>query len=70
VHALNQAPSGWTGETGRIDQHLLQRHLPAGYERWQFFVCVANPMMDAMEDALVALGVPPGHIHTERFDWV
>ncbi len=70
VHALNQAPSGWTGETGRIDQHLLQRHLPAGYERWQFFVCAANPMMDAMEDALVALGVPPGHIHTERFDWV
>jgi predicted ferric reductase len=70
VHAIGEPPPGWTGETGRIDEDMLRRHLPPGYQRWQFFVCGANPMMDAMEDALVALGVPSERIHTERFDWV
>jgi predicted ferric reductase len=70
VHVLSHAPDGWGGETGRIDADVLRRHLPPGYERWQFFVCGANPMMDAMEEALLALNVPPRRIHTERFDWV
>jgi NAD(P)H-flavin reductase len=70
VHTLDDPPPGWTGETGRITPDMLRRHLPPGYERWQFFVCGANPMMDALEDALVALGVSPTQIHTERFDWV
>ena len=70
VHTLDEPPPGWTGETGRIGEGMLRRHLPPGYRRWQFFVCGANPMMDAMEDALVTLGVPAARIHTERFNWV
>ena len=70
VHTLSDPPSEWAGETGRIDVGLLRRHLPTGYQRWQFFICGPDPMMDAMEDALLALDVSPSRIHTERFGWV
>jgi predicted ferric reductase len=70
VHAIEDPPLGWEGERGRIDAEMLRRHLPPGASRWQFFACGPNAMMDAMEDALVALGVSPDRIHTERFDWV
>ena len=31
------------------------------------FVCGPTPMMDTVERSLRELGVPPGHVHTERF---
>lgn len=70
VHTLDEPPPGWTGETGHVDAEMMRRHLPPAYRRWQFFVCGPDPMMDAVEDALVALEVPPARIHTERFNWV
>lgn len=70
VLTLNDPPADWTGETGRIDASMLARHLPAGHQRWQFFVCGPDAMMDAMEDALVSLEIPAPRIHTERFGWV
>jgi predicted ferric reductase len=70
VHAVDNPPPGWSGERGRVDGDMLRRHLPPGAERWQFFVCGPNPMMDAMEDVLLEIRVAPDRIHTERFDWV
>jgi predicted ferric reductase len=70
VHAIGDPLPGWNGERGRIDADMLRRHLPPGANRWQFFVCGPNPMMDAMEDALIEFDVLPDRIHTERFDWV
>ncbi len=70
VHTLSHPQAEWEGETGRIDEDLLRRHLPSGYQRWQFFICGPDPMMDAMEDALLELDVSPSRIHTERFGWV
>ncbi len=70
VHTLSDPPPGWGGERGRVNADMLRRHLPPGGNRWQFFVCGPNPMMDAMEEALLALDVLPDRIHTERFDWV
>lgn len=70
VHAVSEPPPDWTGETGRIDEQMLGRVLPSGYQRWQFFICGPDPMMDAMEGALLALDVPSSRIHTERFGWV
>jgi len=58
------------GPTAVVDVEMLRRHLPPGSDRWQFFVCGPNAMMDAMEDALVAIGAATERIHTERFDWV
>lgn len=57
-------------ELGFIDAALLARHLPAGFERWAFFVCGPPPMMDAIERALTELGVDPERVHSERFDRV
>jgi predicted ferric reductase len=70
VHVLEHPPDGWTGEKGYIDAAMLERHLPPRYKRYQFFICGPGPMMDAMERALAAIGVPADRINTERFDMV
>ncbi len=70
VHVIGNPPPGWQGERGRVDADVLRRHLPADANRWQFFVCGPNPMMDAIEHALLTLDVAPDRIHSERFDWV
>jgi predicted ferric reductase len=70
VHALEEPPPDWAGETGYLNADILTRHLPAGFRRFQFFACGPNPMLDAVEAALVEIGAPADRIHTERFDWV
>jgi ferredoxin-NADP reductase len=70
VHTVDDPPEGWTGETGHINEAMLRRHLPVRHQRWRFFICGPNPMMDAMEEALLDLEVPASRIHTERFGWV
>jgi len=70
VHVLEKSHAAWSGETGFIDAALLRRHLPKRFERFRYFVCGPVPMMDAMEHALVAVGVPDERVHTERFDMV
>jgi predicted ferric reductase len=70
VHVLERPPAGWDGEAGYVTAELLARHLPPGHHRFQYFVCGPAPMMDAVEHALVELGVPDERIHTERFDMV
>jgi ferredoxin-NADP reductase len=70
VHVLERPPQDWTGETGYVTAEVLARHLPAGYRRFQFFICGPDPMMDAAEAALLKLDVPPERVHTERFDMV
>jgi predicted ferric reductase len=68
VHVLERPPADWEGETGYLTADILARHLPSGYQRFQFFICGPDPMMDAAEAALVELGVPAERVHTERFD--
>jgi len=70
VHVLTSPPPDWTGETGFLTAEILERHLPPGYRRFQYFICGPDPMMDAAESALIGLGVPPERVHTERFDMV
>ncbi len=60
----------WTGERGYIDPALLERHLPAQFKRYQYFMCGPTPMMDAVEEHLAAIGVPRSRVHSERFDVV
>ena len=70
VHALEKPHHGYQGETGYLSEEMLRRHLPRRFERMQYFVCGPGPMMDAVERALEALGVPAERINTERFDMV
>lgn len=70
VHVLREPPPTWTGESGYVTAETLGRDLPDRRSRFQYFVCGPPAMMDAMEDALVAIGVPFERVHTERFDMV
>lgn len=71
VHVLEEAPDGWTGETGYVTGELLARHLPQGRRaELCYFLCGPQPMVDATEDGLEALGVPPENVRLEVFDLV
>jgi len=70
VYVLEQPPEDWRGETGFITTELLARNLPQEKIKREFFVCGPPVMMDAVQQALIELGVPLEHIHTERFSLV
>jgi predicted ferric reductase len=70
VYVLEEPPDGWAGERGWMTEDLLGRHLPAGRERLVYFVCGPDAMTQAVEQWLVALGVPASRVHSELFDLV
>ena len=70
VHVLSHPPDDWDGERGHVDAGTLERNLPDGYADYSYFVCGTSEFMNAMEHALVAVGVPFKNVHTERFDMV
>lgn len=70
VHVLSEPAPGWDGETGMITEDLLCRHFDSPARReWLFVLCGPPPMLEAVEDALVALGVPAAQILSERFSY-
>ncbi len=70
IYVLEDPPQNWSGERGYITTEILKRYLPKRYRSYQFFVCGPAPLMDLMESLLPEIGVPPEHVHTERFDFV
>lgn len=70
VHALSEPPAGWQGKVGMVDGALM-RDLVTTPEmrRWLYVLCGPPPMMAAVEDALIELGVPAGQILSERFTY-
>jgi predicted ferric reductase len=67
IHVLEEPPEDWDGERGYIDEGVFRRHLPEDYMERHYFICGPDPMMDAAERALFAIGVPGVQIHVERF---
>jgi ferredoxin-NADP reductase len=59
-----EAPDGWAGHTGHVDAGLL-REPAAGAEL--AFVCGSNGFVETASNLLLALGMDPGSIRTERF---
>ncbi len=70
VHVLGEPPDDWSGETGFIDDGVLERHLGDHPERARYFVCGPPAMLDAVAGALTRRGVPDRHIDLEIFDLV
>ncbi|TVQ98038.1 MAG: oxidoreductase [Deltaproteobacteria bacterium] len=68
IHVLEEPPEDWSGERGRIDADILERHLPDDRGNFHYFVCGPVPMIRAVERLLVDAGVPRSRIHTELFD--
>jgi predicted ferric reductase len=72
VHVLEKPPAGWAGEIGFVSRDLLDRYLPGEKARnsIEIFICGPPKMMNAVESALVKIGVPLGDFHSERFNLV
>jgi ferredoxin-NADP reductase len=62
---LEEPPPDWTAETG----YLTAESSPVTYrgrlQRFQFFACAPNAMLDAVETVLVQIGAPADRIDTE-----
>jgi len=59
-----EAPEGWGGHTGRIDSELIAAAEP---DDAIAFVCGTNGFVEAAVDLLLAGGVRPERVRTERF---
>lgn len=69
VEVISRPPPGWTGESGLVDQELLERVThPRKRTRTDYFLCGPPGMVVAVGNALHTMGVPTRRIHTEQFD--
>ena len=65
---LSEPQPGWGGLTGMIDRTMLDEVF--GFDdapQWLYLVCGPPAMLDAVETALMARGVPASQIVSERF---
>lgn len=70
VQVLAQPPDGWAGERGLVGRELLEKHLPENFRALDYFLCGPKPMTQQVEQALHALKVPLGQVHSELFNLV
>jgi predicted ferric reductase len=66
---LSEPPPGWTGPTGELTPEILAACLPERDPAALYLVCGPVPMMDAVERALLDLGIPADRIVSERFTY-
>ncbi|HEX9676747.1 MAG TPA: ferredoxin reductase [Anaerolineales bacterium] len=68
LHTFTRAqPAGWTGYARRIDAAMLKEiSTPLG-GKTQVFICGPTLLVEGAADGLVAAGLAPGRIKTERF---
>ena len=68
MFVLSEPEPGWTGLTGMIDQGTVDTLFAfEGAAEWLYLVCGPPAMLDIVENALVARGVPARQIVSERF---
>jgi predicted ferric reductase len=66
---LSEPPPGWSGRVGEVTPEILRACLPSAPPGALYFVCGPVAMMDSVEASLIAMGVPPGRIVSERFKY-
>ncbi len=70
VLALSEPDENWTGETGMVSEELIAARFSDALKReWLFVLCGPGPMMLAVEEALIGLGVPGHRILSEKFKY-
>jgi ferredoxin-NADP reductase len=67
ITLTREQPEGWQGHTGRVDSELLTEIAWPLQERPLVYVCGPTGFVEAVSDALVALGHDATRIRTERF---
>ncbi|KPK06581.1 MAG: hypothetical protein AMJ56_14375 [Anaerolineae bacterium SG8_19] len=70
VPVLSHPSEDWQGETGYVNVDIMKRHVPKQVKWFKFLICGPEQLMDAMEEVLPAVGIPPQNVLTERFDMV
>ncbi len=65
IHVLERPPEDWEGESGFVTKDMLEPRLCEDYRECQFFLCGPPPMLEAVEAALIDLGVSRGHLRHE-----
>jgi predicted ferric reductase len=69
ILVLQEPPEHWEGERGLIDADMLARCCaPFESPTTRYYVCGPEPMMDAVEDALLHKGIALQRINSERFE--
>lgn len=71
VHVLEHPPEHWTGPTGYVTPEVLDRALSTeDFASAVFMICGPDPMMNAVESALLDRTVSRDRIRSERFNVV
>ncbi|MCG8545656.1 MAG: ferredoxin reductase family protein [Alphaproteobacteria bacterium] len=70
THVLSEPPKGWRGPVGVVDEALVRSQCEQpDMAAWAYVVCGPPAMINAIEDALVAMGIPEGRILSEKFSY-
>lgn len=70
THVLSEPPASLKCELGLITPEILRDHFgEAEHRAWLYVLCGPPAMMEAVEEALIALGVPSRQILSERFSY-
>jgi ferredoxin-NADP reductase len=68
IHTLTrEQPPDWTGYGRRIDQAMLGEVLATAGPNPSVFSCGPTPLVEVAATSLVALGLAPSQVRTERF---
>ena len=71
IHVVeNPPPDDWTGESGLIDEALMDRYLDRLDDPVQYMTCGPEPVMNQVESVLRSRGVDWRRIFSERFEIV
>jgi len=70
VHVLSRPGDGWVGARGHLDAAFVAGRMPADAAQREVLICGPEQLMNDVESALVAAGVPVENIHSERFGMV
>lgn len=62
----DEAPEGWTGEHGHVDDAMLQRHVP-DLQAPIYYLSGPEGMVKAMRQLLVSMNINEDNIKTEEF---
>ncbi len=62
-----RSPVGWVGYTRRIDAKMLEEVIKPYGSDFTAYICGPTALVEGVANGLVALGVPPAKVKTERF---
>lgn len=67
-HTLTRKqPAGWPGYSRRIDMAMLEEVAKPFGRELKAYICGPTALVEGVANGLVALGIPPSQIRTERF---